>query len=289
LAPQRPPQFLFRGNAVAAGGFLTRIGGNVVQPDPNIITTHGESCLPTIGGVSHSLVQEPALPFPKFIRYRACETFVEGLSAGHNTVTNLRASVNDIQVTTSPSPEDGVPGVQSISFQAVRLSIAMRSTHPPKGQPYFELAGEPEAVGMFLVVTQSSGQSTSTPIHLEFDGPLLGLRTMDDLDNEFLSNREFFDEHVFCFPTSRPLVFGTSKVPRTVQGYVFGSIVKQIGFGDQVIKGNVLSQRGFGTISFGVMISDAYSRRISMARIEFGSDPAGDANFSGVETNGIWK
>ena len=286
--PQQTREFLFRGNAVAAGGFLTRMGGNLIPLDANTVTTHGESSLPLIGGVSHSLVQAPTLAFSKFIRYAACETFVEGGPAGENMVTSLRASVNDVQVTTSPSPEDQLPDVQSISFQAGRLSIEVRSTHPPKGQPSFEVVGTPEALGMFLVVTDPSGKSTSTPIQVEFDQALIALRTLKDLDKEFLGNRAFFDDHVSCFAGRKP-IFGKSRVPRTPQGYVLGSIVKQISFGSQVIPGNVLVQPGFGTITFGTMITDQISRRISMARIKMGSDPDGDASFSGVETNGIWK
>lgn len=289
LRSQQPGEFLFRGNAVAAGGFLTRMDGTAVPLDPNTVTTHGESCLPLAGGVSHSLVPEPSLAFPKFIRYGACETFVVGGPSGDNMVTTLRASVNKVLVTTSPSPEDKVPDMQSMSFQADRVSIAVRSTHPPKGQPAFELIGEPEVLGMGLVQTQLSGQGVSTPIRLEFDQPLLALRTLEELDDAFLGNREFFDEHAACFSAAGNLVFGKSKVPRTPQGYVVGAIVSRITLGDQVIKGNVLLRPGFGRISFGVMVTDEISRRISMVRIRFGSDPQGNACVCGVETNGIWQ
>ena len=284
----RPAEFLFRGNAVAAAGFLTRIKGVTVPQDANTVTTHGESCLPLSGGVSHSLVLEPTLAFPEFIRHGAVETFVQGTAVGVSTVTTLRASVNSVQVTTSPSPEDQLPHERSVSFQADRLSIAVRSTHPPQGQPSFELIGQPETLNMSLVVTQTSGESTRTPIRLQFDEPLIALRTLKDLDDKFLSDAAFFDEHVSCFPTRRKLIFGKSKVPRTRQGYVVGSIVKQITFGDQVIQGSVLTRPGFGTISFGVLVTDDYSRRIALVRIRFGSDPGGNACFTGIETNGIW-
>src|SRR5215510_2178895 len=132
-APSR--RFLFRGNAVAAGGFLTKMKNRVLSPDASTVTTHGESCLPLIGGVSHSVVQEPNLPFPSFIRYGRCETHVQGFTAGASATTTLRASVEQINVTTSPTSDDNLPGVQSISFHADRLAIAVRSTHPMNGQP----------------------------------------------------------------------------------------------------------------------------------------------------------
>lgn len=286
---QQPREFLFRGNAVAAGGFLTRLDGKTVPLDPKTVTTHGESCLPLAGGVSHSLIPEPVLPFPKYIRYRDCETFVEGAHVDNGTMTTLRASANRIQVTTAPSPEDQVPDVESISFYADRVSLAVRSIHPPAGQPSFGVLGQPEVLGFALVVAPREGADVRLPIGIQFDQAMLALPTLDALDHEFLNNRQFFDDHVSCFANSQELVFGKSKVPRTPQGYVIGSIVNQITVGDQVIKGNVLSRPGFGTVSFGVMVTDEFSRRISLVRIRFGSNPAGNTCVAGVETNGIWR
>jgi hypothetical protein len=71
LQSGQPRQFLFRGNAGAAAGFLTRMGGTTISLDPNRATTHGESCLPLAGGVSHSFVQKPGLASPQLISYEA--------------------------------------------------------------------------------------------------------------------------------------------------------------------------------------------------------------------------
>jgi hypothetical protein len=282
-------EFLFRGNAVAAGGFLTRLDGQSVPLNPNVVTTHGESCLPLAGGVSHSLVQNPVLPFPQYIRYEACTTSVLGEYVKDGTQTTLTTSANNIQVTTSPSPEDNVSGVQSISFHADHVSLTVRSTHPLTGQPSFQVVGVPQLAGLALVVTEIGGSLIRLPIGIQFDQALLALPTLDALDNEFLTNGEFFNDHVSSFSASEGLVFGKSKVPRCPQGYVIGSIVKQITVGNEIIKGNVLTRPGFGTISFGVMITDEFSRRISTVRIRFGSNPAGNACAAGVETNGIWR
>lgn len=286
---QQPREFLFRGNAVAASGFLTRMDGQRVPLDPNTATVHGESTLPMAGGVSRSQIKAPALPFPNFIRYGVCETFVMGGPSGDSMVTTLRASVSGVQITTSPSDDDLLPDVQSMSFTAERLSIAVRSTHPQVGQPSFELLGEPETAGMSLAIMRHSLPASRIPIRLQFDQSLLALPTLEDLDREFLGNRAFFDEHINCFRGGQALVFGKSRVPRSAQGYVSTSIVSQIHIDGQVIQGNVLQRPGFGRIAFGVMITDEISRRISLVRVRFGSNPGGDSCLTSVETNGIWQ
>src|SRR3954470_4344108 len=105
LISQPPPpsrNFIYRGNAVAAGGYLTKLKGAAVKLDPKIPTVHGESSLPTIGGISHSLVEKPSLPFPDFIQYGQCSTVVEGSGDGNSKTTTLYAAVNNVRTFTSP-------------------------------------------------------------------------------------------------------------------------------------------------------------------------------------------
>jgi hypothetical protein len=287
LQPQNPREFLFRGNAVAAGVFLTKRNGQPVAPDPNVATTHGESCLPLVGGVSRSRVQ-PTFATPEFFSYGPCETFVWGRHVGDMTATTLMATVANVRLTTSPSEDDDAPGIRSTTFVADHFSIEVESTHPQKGQPSFAIK-KPEAAGMAIIQTRTEGPDVVTPVELEFDEPLMSLQTMERLDNEFLRNRKFFDDHAPRYYTRPKLVFGKHKLPRTPQRYFLGSIVRQILLGGKPIPGNSLVIPGFGTISFGLFLVDEYSRRISMAHVRMGSETGADGDFSGVETNGIWK
>lgn len=283
-----PLEFLFRGNAVAAGGFLTRLRDQPIALDPLTPTIHGESALPLIGGVSRSLVQAPQLRFPEFISYGKCETFAEGRYQDNQTVTTLRASVSDVRLTTSPSSWDNVPHVKAISFRADNLTLEVQSIHPQTGQPSFKITAV-QPLGMHLMVVDPQDKVTPLPVKLVFDDHLLALSTMQDMDNEFLGNRQFFDEHVERFPTHEKQVFGSSRMPRTPQGYVITSFVRQIQVGSDVFHGNVVTRKGFGTIRFGVIVADPYSRRTTMALIKMGSDPGADVDLDAVETNGIWK
>ena len=273
---------------MAAGGFLTSLAGKPIVLDPQTVTTHGESCLPAIGGVSHSLIENPQLEFPQYISYGRCETFAEGSFDRGQPVTTVRASVSDVRITTSPSPSDNVAGVKSMSFQVGNLSLELQSFYPPSaGQPTFKI-NPASPIGMAFVVRNASDVDLPLPVALDFDQQLLSLSSTDEIENEFLGNRQFFDDYISRFPSHQNLAFGKSRIPRTAQGYIVTSFVQQIRLGNEVIAGNVLTRKGFGTIQFGVVLADSYNRRVSMARIKMGSDPAGEASCSGVETNGIW-
>jgi len=244
-------RFLFRGNAVAAGGFLTRQAGKLLALNPEIVTTHGESCLPAVGGVSHAVVKKPALAFPKHIRYGRCETFAYGHHDDARAITTLRAQVEAIRLTTSPSPSDRVPGVQSISFEAARLTIAVESTCAPTGETDFKIS--PEGAKMALILSDFSGKETCLPITLVFDECRLN--------------------------------FSLPKKPGALE---ISSFVKEMRVGNEVIAGHVLTRKGFGTIHFGLAISSPSSRRLIMAHILMGSDPGGNMDFAAVEDTGDW-
>jgi hypothetical protein len=287
--PQPPPEFIFRGNVVAASGYLTIQRGAPVAWDLEKVTVHGESSLPTIGGISHSLVDQPALRFPDFIQYGQCSTIAEGTGDDKLKVTKLHAAVLNARATTSPSPSDAVPNLRSISFQASRLAISTQSTHPTVGQPYFQLLDPPDTSGMSLLLTPIKGSPTVVPLRLVYDPMFLSPCSMNDLDARFMGDRQFFDDHAPGMQSAAPLVFGKSKFPRTPHGYVLSSFVTRIFRGDQEIRGNVLVERGLGTIIFGTVIMEDNSRRVNLVRLELGSDPKGRASFCGADSNGIWN
>lgn len=288
LQSQNTSEFLFRGNAVAAGGFLTKLNDKPILLDPTTSTTHGESCLPWTGGVSHSLVENPELKFPQFISYGGCETYAEGRHDKDQTVTTVRASVKNVRLSTSPYPPDEAPGIQSITFLAESFSLELQSFYPQTGKASFKI-NPAVPVGMTLVIKDTAGKESTFPVTLDFDKHLLSFSSMEELDDAFLGDRQFFEEHAYRFPCLEKLVFGSSRIPRTPHGYVVTSFVRQIHVGNDVIPGHVLAKKGFGKIQFGMVLADSLNRRITMARVRMGSDPGGDASFSGVETNGIWQ
>jgi hypothetical protein len=281
-------EFIFRGNATASGGYLKVLDGKPVVLKPDMITVHGECSLPGIGGIAQSLVERPVLRFEPWIRYGQCETHVEGVGDNGSKLTTLRASVEQASVTTRPSPQDNVPHVREISFSAERLSLQVRSLHPMEKQPTFFLLSPPVAEGLSLRITPLQGPIKAMSFELEFGHPLFSGYTMDEFDHDFTTKRKFFDEFAPRLQTKNGVKFG-EKPPRSEHGYVFTSIVKAYRLDGKSYAGNEHFEPGFGKITFGQMIVDGYSRRVSLVKVKTGSDPEGFAEYAAVDTNGIWR
>jgi hypothetical protein len=272
-----PRRFVFHGNAVAAEVFLTKIG-NVEQTVINPVT--GQSSLPVIGGKSESEVLTPSLPaqLANVFFYAGARTKAQGVFEGKNAVTTVEASVHDVRVTNRPAPEES-DDLSPIEFRAGALSLSLRSTHPPKGQPRIEFAETPQFDGLSL-----NGQ----PILLELNTELMQLARWTDLEKRFRTNRGFFESCAFGLTDpKRPLTFGKD-IPYTVGSYALCSFVRSITWGNRTIPGHVLVQRGFGTIYFGEMLVNDRERRVTMVRMQLGSQNGGQAVFAENAPNGTF-
>jgi len=272
-----PRRFVFHGNAVAAEVFLTKIG-NQEQTVINPVT--GQSSLPVIGGISQSEVDAPELPaqLATAFSYGAARTHAQGIFEGENAVTTVAAAVQDVRVTNRPGPEQS--GERSpVEFRAAALSLSLRSTHGPKGQPHIEFAERPQFEGLSL---------GGRPIRLELNEELMALTRWKDLEKRFRTNRAFFASCPFGLTNAkRPLTFGQD-IPYTVGSYALCSFVRSIQWGDETIPGHVLTQHGFGSIYFGEILVNDKERRVTMVRMLLGSENSGQAVFAETDPNGIW-
>jgi hypothetical protein len=272
---------------MASGGYLTRLDGKPVPLDPNVMTVHGESSLPTIGGISHSVVDAPHLPFTPWITYGRCETRAAGLTApdGSNTTT-LFTSVTGVRVKTRPSPEDKVPNVKEIALIATNISLSIKSVHPLQGQPQFFLSQPPTVQGLAIQIVPLQGDPVTLAFQLTIDQPLMNGYTLDRFESEFVKDRKFFDQYS---PGCRGVApkFGC-KPPRNQDGYILTSIVVGFKLGDKFYPGNEFVQPGFGKVTFGTLLADGGSRRVTLVETQFGSDPAGASSHGGGDTNGVY-
>jgi hypothetical protein len=272
-----PRRFVFHGNAVAAEVFLTKIG-NVEQTAINPVT--GQSSLPVIGGKSVSEVLTPSLSaqLASVFSYGAARTNAEGIFEGKNAITTVEASVNDVRVTNRPAPKQSAD-LSPIEFRAGALSLSLRSTHPPKGQPHIEFAQTPQFQGVSL---------NGKPILLELNTELMQLSRWSDLAKRFRTNRKFFESCPFGpFDPKSPLAFG-QEIPYAAGSYALCSFVRSIKWGDQTIAGHVLTHPGFGSIYFGEILLNDRERRITMVRMQLGCENAGQAVFAEGDPNGTY-
>jgi hypothetical protein len=259
--------FVFRGNAVAAAGHLVSFRGKPVPLSPDMVTVHGESSLPVIGGISESSVKPRRLRFRESIEYGQCDTFAAGVIVGSTAVTIVASAVAKVRVTARPTPDDQVPNVRSVSFRAERLSIGIQSTHPDGGEARFRLLRDPETENMRLVVTDLDRKEREISLRLEYDRDLLSCGTYSELQKS-----EQFRQ----------------RAARQSNGYIITSIVRRIYRDNQAIEGNVLREPGLGTIHFGEVLINDHNRRVTLVRIEMGSDLEGRTALASADPNGIW-
>jgi hypothetical protein len=271
-----PERFIFHGNAVAAGVFITRIGQDF---EPKVPPVHGESSLPVIGGHSESLVPGSDPKFSNVFSYGECRTQADGAVQRRVGITTVNASVREVRMINRPSQGEAAD-MNPIEFHAGLLSVAMRSTHPRKGEPRIEFAEKPHFDGLSL---------NNLPIEIELRQPLMDLSRMADLENKYRTNRKFFDDcrnAFMCPDPKRPPAFG-QRIPR-MNGYALCSIVRSIKWGGERIEGHVLTKKGFGSIYFGEMLVHETNRRVTLVRVKMGSDTEAEATFAEGDPNGTW-
>jgi len=277
-----PRRFIFHGNAVAAGVFLTRVGDTeqyLVQP------VGGQSSLPVIGGYSESLVENPFLQgfIARVFDYRQAHTTAEGRVDGEVARTKVYASVASVRVTNEPSAGETGDG-HPITFTADSLALSMLSVHRmTEAQPVIEFVDDtPQYQGLSL---------DGLPIELELNAELMRCSRWDDLEKNFRTNRAFFDncsESFAPLDPKRPPSFG-DKIPFVRGAYAQCSFVRSIRWGDRIIRGHVLAQPGFGVIYFGEMLLNDHEWRVTMVRLRLGSNSGGQAVFAETDPNGtIW-
>jgi len=273
-----PRRYIFHGNAVAAGVFLTRIG-NIERRIEHPV--NGQSSLPVIGGFSEPPVIEPVFAgeLGEVFFYAAPQTKAQGIFDGEVAVTTVEASVQKVRVTNWPAPEESVDRAP-IEFRAEALRLSMISRHPPEGQPSIHFAEPPLFDGLSL-----GGQ----PITLELHDELMRLARWQDLEERFRTDLEFFKKCVFgLIHPGRPLTFG-EEIPRAAGGsYALFSFVRSITWGNRTIPGHVLVQPGFGAIYFGEILLNDRERRVTMVRMQLGSQNGGQAVFAENAPDGTW-
>ena len=286
--PVNPREFVYRGNAVAAGGVMTKLGGKPVAPDAEC-GQHARRELPAPHRRSVA-IERPTGPSASAIRqlYRLPDIRVGTPRRGFDRHDSLRFRGHD-------SAHDVSQRRRSRSGRC--LDIVWSLAHLHRDGVDACTTGAAVDCDQAGAGAGNDAQRDSLRRHGHPDADRAGVRRQIDgrchrWSVWTRSSRRIASSSTISaavIPTKPKLVFGRNKLPRTSQGYYSASIVKAIRFGDKVIEGNILATKGFGTISFGLLLSDDYSRRISMARIKMGSDAGADVGFSGVETNGIWK
>jgi hypothetical protein len=270
-----PPRFIFHGNAVGAEVIIHRMGKERVN---RVSPAQGQSSLPVIGGHSESSIEKSDDQFKDVFSYGECNTRARGFVDGLNATTEISASVRDLHMFNRPSPGEA-KDLEPIEFSAGLLGVAVTSLHPRRGEARIEYAA-PQIDGLEL---------RGLPIKLELRQEFLELHTMGEIEERFRTREPFFHELRNAFMRrnpGQPLRFG-ERIPR-MRHHALTSIVRAIQWGDERIEGHVLRQTGFGRIYFGEMLIHEHNRRLTLLRVEMGSDTGADASAAESDPNGDW-
>jgi hypothetical protein len=276
-------RFVFRGNASA-------FGGRIVRPDDVVFDMPGASSLGVVGG--RSVAQIPRTQFKNFASFESASTLAEGLfddRKGAIELSHHRVREDALKASTRVRAELQKLVVGSRKrFKVTRAAAELRSKSPTA-------SGEPS-----IVVA---------------DAALDGV-TIDDARLKFTFERGIFERYdtrakllTACdepdfVKKHGPLLFLTTDFegrPAPPTGRlvydcdtIYATIVKKIEWSGEPspnakIDGHSIVVKDFGRIFFGELLITSVSRRLTMLRLELGSDEGGSAGGPDLDINGSWS
>ena len=276
-------RFIFRGNAAA-------FGGRFVRPEDIVLEMPGASSLPVTGG--RSVARIGRTQFKEFLSFDSASTFAEGTFDDRQAAIALSNHVlQEDALTTSTRVQAEIRKLVVGSKQRLtveRLAAELRAKSPAgSGEPRITLGDvmvEGVAIdGFKLRVEIERGVFQRYDTHAK-------LLTAAD-DEDFVRRH---GKHLFMTTNFE----GRPAPPpgRLVPGYdtIYATIVRTIewdGPPDPAaqIDHHSVAVKDFGRIFFGEILITSSSRRLTLMRLELGSDDGGSAGGPDVDINGSWS
>ena len=278
-------RFAFRGNAAA-------FGGRIVRPEDVVLEMPGASSLGIVGGRSVSTINGAPASFKEFVTFKTASTFAEGLFddlKGQIALTNHTVQEDTLKSSTRVKAEIRTLTVgRKRRLTADRLSAEMLSQSPTgSGEPPIRL-GDVAVTGVKIDGYELKVE-LETAIFNENDTRAKLLTAADT--PAFVKK---YGQQLFM----KTALAGRAAAPPTgmlVVGYdnIYATIVKSIKWRskpnpDATIDQHTVTVKDFGIIYFGELFITSASRRLTMMRLELGSDEGGSAGGPDVDVNGGW-
>ena len=262
-----PSRFVYRSNAIPISGRVLKIGNDPVSQN---LQSPPASSLSVAGGFCQAI--SPGSVFRDIFSWGQCVAQSQGELSDKAQVTTLTSSILNVRAVNRPH-----------IFTAGQLKLTLSSVHPTVGQPSIVLR---EAIfGGDAGMALNKNKITVTDDLDDFRR----LETLERFEHEFQTNDAFYKKYRdrFLARDGKAVAF-KQPLPRVQGGYVVGSFVSSIKVGLKKIPGNVFRFDGFGSIHFGEVIMNEYSRRFTMVRLEMGSDVQANVAFAEGDSNGSW-
>jgi hypothetical protein len=276
-------RLIFRGSAAA-------FGGRIVRPEDVVFEMPGASALPVTGGRSVSRI--PRTDFKGFASFESASTLAEGLiddRDGAVALTNHQVREDSLRMTTRVQAELRQLTVGRTPRLQVRHLNAELRAHSPG------VSGEPSIVPGDIDVDGVTINGVPLRVELDLDifkrydthAKLLG--AMDD--PKFVRSHGaqlFLTTHFDNYPPPPP---GGWRVPSCET--IYATLVKKIEWQDKPAPDTQIDHhsvvvKDFGKIFFGEILISPYSRRLTLLRLELGSDSGGSGGGPDVDVNGSW-
>jgi hypothetical protein len=275
-------RFIFRGSAAA-------FGGRIVRPEDVVFEMPGASALPVTGGRSVSRI--PRTDFKGFASFESASTLAEGFvddREGAIALTNHK--VREDALRTSTRVQADVRRLTIGSKQRLRIErlAAELRAHSPAA------SGEPAIALGDVAVDGVTIDGFRLRVELErgifqrYDTHAKLLTAADDPGFVRSHGRHLFLTTDF---DGRPAPPHGRLVPGCET--IYATIVRSIewdGPPDPAahIDHHSVVVKDFGRILFGEFLITAYSRRLTLLRLELGSDDGGSGGGPDVDINGGW-
>ena len=282
MEPRR--RFIFRGNAAA-------IGGRIVRPTDLILDSISASSLTVAGGRSRQ--RAGVARFGEFISFAGAMTNAEGL---------FDDVQRQIDVTFGKVPEDYLTTSTRVGADVTGLSVGNRpkltikrlfATFTSKSAA----ASREPAIALGAETTIEGVAIDGVPLAVELAVPIF---QKYDTRSKLLTAAEdpqFVREWGDLLYMRAPAAGAAAPPPSRLQygsGTIYATIVKSIKWAGEPAAGATIDQNAvvvqdFGKIFFGELLITDLSRRLTMLRLELGSEVGGAVAVAEVETNGIWS
>jgi len=263
-------RFIFSGHAIGVSAHFHRLGD--IHNLKHFIPTLGSSVLPPVGGLSHHQVANYCYTAdePKrrtLLSAQHVEATAQGTEAGDQFETETRIFVRGVSV------------VEKLHVDLVEL-----------GQKATRAEGAKTSLIRTTVARIEGLRLGNVAAHVELDrDPFENCCTKREL-LDFYSGQsdDYRRENAWRFnspPESASVV--------EINGRIFATLVKKIDLegppeelGAMKVDGNAIIWDGFGTIFLGEVIISGDHRRVTMIRLNMGSDAGGKGTIADTQTNG---
>jgi hypothetical protein len=274
---------VFRGSAAA-------FGGRIVRPKDVVFEMPGASALPVTGGRSVSRI--PRTDFSGFASFESASTLAEGFfddRQGAIALSNHQVREDSLQATTRVQADVRRLTVgREQRLKIARLAAELRAHSPG-------VSGEPPIAPGTTVVDGVTIDGFRLRVDLgldifkRYDTHAKLLTALDDPKFVRSRGRQLFLTTRFDnYPAPPP---GGWRIPGGET--IYATLVRKIEWDGKPAPGVEIDEHSvvvpdFGRIFFGEILISPSSRRVTLLRLELGSDSGGSGGGPDVDTNGSW-